>query len=77
MKKDQNYPKKNIHSNNSSGKPLPGNYNISRQKSLYKYNYRGRSPDRRNSRNSHRKDIVDQTVKTIHIKIIIQDQIQI
>ena len=29
MKKDQNIPNKNIHSNNSSGKPLPGNSNYS------------------------------------------------
>ena len=34
MKKEsQNLPKKNIHSNNSSGKQLPDNYNVSRQQS--------------------------------------------
>ena len=44
MKKDQNLPTKNIHSNNSSGKPLPNNSNYSRQQSTYNTNYRGRSP---------------------------------
>ena len=55
MKKDQNLLNKNIHSNNSSGKPLPDNYNTSRQQSAYKKNYRGRSPVRRNSRNFSQK----------------------
>ena len=35
MKKDQKLPNKNIHINNSSGKPLPVNCNASRQQSLY------------------------------------------
>ena len=51
MKKDQNLPNKNIHSNNSSGKPLPDNYNTSRQQSPHRNNYRGRSPIQRNSLN--------------------------
>ena len=51
MIKDQNLPNKNIHSNNSSGKPLPGNSNYSRNQSPYNYSYRGRSPEQRNSRN--------------------------
>ena len=51
MKKDQNLQNKNIHSNNSSRKPLHVNYNVSRQKSAYRYNYRGRSPDQRKSKN--------------------------
>ena len=51
MKKDQNLPNKNIHSNNSSGKPLPGNSNYSRNQSPYNSSYRGRSPEQRNSRN--------------------------
>ena len=50
MKKDQNLPNKNIHSNNSSGKPLPNISNYSRQQSSYNKNYRGRSPYQRNSR---------------------------
>ena len=50
MKKDQNLPNKKIHSNNSSGKPLPGNSNFSRNKSPYNSSYRGRSPEQRNSR---------------------------
>ena len=51
MKKDQNLPNKNTHSNNSSGKPLPGNSNYSRNQSPYNSSYRGRSPEQRNSRN--------------------------
>ena len=51
MKKAQNLPNKNIHSNKISGKPLPDYYNTSRQKSPYRNNYRGRSPNKRNSRN--------------------------
>ena len=51
MKKDQNLPNKNIYSNNSSGIPLPCNSNYSRNQSPYNSSYRGRSPERRNSRN--------------------------
>ena len=63
MKKDQILPNKNIHSNNSSGKPLPDNYNTSRKQSPYRYNYCGRPPDQRNYEISHKIDIVDQTVR--------------
>ena len=51
MKKDQTLPNKNIHSNNSSGKPLPGNSNYSRNQPPYNSSYRGRSPEQRNSQN--------------------------
>ena len=51
MKRDHNLPNKNIHSNNSSGKPLPNNSNYSRQQPLYDSNYPGRSPNQRNSQN--------------------------
>ena len=51
MKKDQNLPNKNIYSNNSSGKPLPSNSNYTRNQSPYNSSYRGRSSERRNSRN--------------------------
>ena len=71
MKKDQYLPTKHIHSNNSSGKPFPDNYKVSRQLSTYRYNYLGRSPDLRNSRNFSKNRLVDQTVKTIDIKKII------
>ena len=54
MKKDRNSPNKNIHSNNSSGKPLPNNPNYSRQQSPFNTNYRGRSPYQRTSRNFSR-----------------------
>ena len=36
MNKRQNLPNKNIHSNNSSGKPIADNYNVSRQQSPYR-----------------------------------------
>ena len=52
MKKDQSLPNKNIFSNNSSGKPLPNNTNYTRNQSPYNSNYRGRSLERRNTRNS-------------------------
>ena len=51
MKKDQNLPNQNIHSNNSSGKPPQNNSNYSRNQSTYNSNYRDRSPEQRNSRN--------------------------
>ena len=51
MKKDQNLPNKNIHTNNNSGKPLPNNSNYSRQQSPYNPNYRGRLPNQKNSQN--------------------------
>ena len=51
IKKDQNLPNKNIYSNNSSGKPLPSNSNYLRNQSSYNSSYRGRSPERGNSRN--------------------------
>ena len=51
MEKDKNLPNKNIYSNNSSGKPLPSNSNYSRNQSPYNSSYRGRSPERGNSRN--------------------------
>ena len=51
MKEDQSLPKKNIRSNNSSGKALPNNYIFCRQQSPYRNNYGARSPDRRNSQN--------------------------
>ena len=49
-KKDQKLPNKNIYSINSSEKPLLGNSNNSRNQSPYNSNYRGRSPEQRNSR---------------------------
>ena len=45
MKKDQNSPNENIHSNKSSRKTLPYNYNNYRKQSLYRNSYLGRSPD--------------------------------
>ena len=77
MKKDKNLPNKNVHSNNSLGKPLPNNSNYSRQQSPYNTNHRGRSPNQRNLRNFSQTDIVDQKVKIVNIEITIQDQTQI
>ena len=51
MKKDQNLPNKNVHSNNSSGNSLLSTPNYSRNQSPYNSSYRGRSPEQRNSRN--------------------------
>ena len=76
MKKDQNLPNKNIHSNNSSGKPLPNNSNYSRHQSRYNSNYRGRSANQRIYKISHKTDIVDQTVEKINIETNIQERIQ-
>ena len=55
MKKDQNLPNKKIYSNNSSGKPLPSNSNYTRNQSPYNSSYRGRSPERGNTRNFSQK----------------------
>ena len=43
MKKAQNLPNKNVHSNISSGKRLPNSSNHSRNQSPYNSNYRGKS----------------------------------
>ena len=75
MEKDQKLPNKNIHSNNSSGKPLPNNSNYSRHQSPYNSNYRGRSPTKEIHEISHKTDLVDQTVELINIEITTQDQI--
>ena len=76
LKNTRVYQTKTFFSNNGSGKPPPDYYNTSRQQSPYRNNYRGKSPDRRIHEMSHKIDIVDQTVKTINIEIIIQDQTQ-
>ena len=55
MKKDQNLLNKNIHSSNSSEKQLPNSSNHSRNQSPYNCYYRGRSPDKRNSRKTSQK----------------------
>ena len=74
MKKKQNIPNKNIHSNNSSGKPLPDNYNTYRKQSPCRKNYRVRSLDRRKSQNFYKRSIIEQTVKITNTGIITQDQ---
>ena len=45
--RDQNLPNKNIHSNNSSGKPFPNSSNYLRNQTPYNSSYRGRSPDQK------------------------------
>ena len=73
MKKDPNLPNKNIHSSNSSGKPLPNNSNYSGQQSPYNPSYRRRSPHQRNSR-IFSLNRYSQTVKIVNIEITIQGQ---
>ena len=55
MKKNQNLPNKNVHSNDSSGTSHSNSSNYSRKQSPYNSNYRGRSPEQRNSRNFSQK----------------------
>ena len=55
MKKEQSLPYKNIHSINSSKKPLPNISNYSRNQSPYNSSYRGSPPEQRNSRNFSQK----------------------
>ena len=73
MKKDQNLPNKYIYSNNSSGKPLPNNTNYTRNQSPYNSSYRGRSPERRNTKKIHHKIIIIDQI----VEITIRDQIPI
>ena len=76
MKKEQNLPSKNIHSNNSSEKSFPDKNHTSRQQSPYRNNYRGRSPNQRNSRSfsrsrytrSHSKQSISKYLFTIKLK---------
>ena len=75
LKKDQNLPNKKIYSNNSSGKPLPSNSNYTRNQSPYNSSYRGRSPERGNTRNFSHIDITDRIAKIT--KITIHDRISI
>ena len=49
--KKKKFTKQKIHSNISSKKPLPDNYNTCRLQLPYKSNYRGRTPIQRNSQN--------------------------
>ena len=72
MKTDQSLPIKNIHSNNSSGKPLPINSNDTNHLIILVI-------DRQIIENhgvSHKIDIVDQIVESISIETTIHDQIQ-
>ena len=71
MKKDQNLPNKNVYSNISSGKPLPNNQNYSRNQSPHNSNYRGSTPEQRNSRNFSQNRYSRSIVETT-----IHDQIQ-
>ena len=73
MEKDQNLPNKNNHSINSSGKPLPKNLTLANNNHLI---IRIIEDDHQIKENSHKMDIVDQTVKTVSIEKTIQDQNQ-
>ena len=78
MKKDQNLPNKNVHSNNSSGKPLPDKYNNSRHGLPYRSIFIDVNLQIKEIHEiSHRIDKVDLTVKMTSIETTTQDQIQI
>ena len=76
MKKDQNLPNKNIHSNNNSGKPLPINSKYSKTNHLIipttEYDHQ--------TKEKHvvfcKTDIVDQIVEIISVETTIHDQFQ-
>ena len=76
MKKDQNLPNKNNHSNNSSGKPLPNNSNYSRQQSPIKRIIEDNHHTKKIPEISHKTDIVDHIVEIVNIEKTIQVQIQ-
>ena len=76
MKKDQNLPNKNIHSNNSSGKPLPNNSNHSRTNHPIILVIDVDHKKKEVHEISHKIDIVDQIVETIKLEITNHDQIQ-
>ena len=61
-----------------SGKPLPNNSNYPRNQSRYNPNYRGRSPEQRNSRNfsQNRYSRSNSQIKITTIETAINDQIQ-
>ena len=63
MKKDQNLPNKKIHSKNSSGKPLPGNSNYSKNQSPLTPLIEVDRPNKEVHEISHKIDTVDQIVK--------------
>ena len=66
MRKDQNLPNRNIHSNNSSGKPFPNNSNYSRKQSPYNTNYiESDHHTKEIHRVSHKTGIVDHIVDQI------------
>ena len=73
MKKDQNLPNKNIHSNKSSGKPLLTIIPLENNH-FTKITIAQDLHIEEIHKISHKIDIVDQTLKTINIEINIQDQ---
>ena len=76
MKKDQNLPNKNTHSNYSSGKQLPKNSNYTRQHSAFYTNYRGGSPYQRNSLKFSQNRYSRSHSRNSQYRKTIQDQIQ-
>ena len=76
MKKDQKLPNRNIHSNNSSGKPLP-NIQITLENNHLIIQIIEDDHQRKKFHEiSHKTDIVDQTVEIVNIERTIHDQIQ-
>ena len=76
MKKDQNLPNKNIHSNISSGESLPNSSNYSRNQSLIFLNTEIDHQIEEIHESLHKTDIVDHTVEILKLKKFIHDQIQ-
>ena len=74
-KKDHSLPNKNVQTNNSSGKSLPGCYNNFRLQSPYGNKHCGRSADRTKSKVYSQKRYIRSITQKISIEIITQDQI--
>ena len=74
MKKEQNLPNKNIHSNNSSGKPLPNSSNHSNIYHLITLTTEVDHQIKEIHEIPHKMNIVDHTVEIPIIEIIIHDQ---
>ena len=73
MKKDQNLPNKNIHSNNSSRKPLPNNTPITLDNNHPTIQMIEDNHHTKQIRKiSHKTDIVNHIVEIVSIKITIQ-----
>ena len=77
MKKNKNLPNKNVHSKTSSGKPLPNNFNYSRNNN---HPIIRTIEDNHHTKEIHeisnKTELLDHIVEKVSIKITIQDQIK-